>query len=330
MATCVNTFAWETTAKKGIDETNHLTNWLLECIRAQRFIVTEDLTLYEPAYSPKGIPYHKSRESLFVEAKRPLQTMYDFLVKDDRIRDLLPPKHEYLSSIDFLFTQKILASAVATVASGTSRVPLVSPSYRYRPFRNCMVDVFTSKVYTPSEASAQNLFGYHYMDVEVPTEVIHVLVRLSTFIEQGFPTLQAFFAMRDDIAALVDDTAFKHYWDYEGYNCKRKYKLEKKCSDIESLLFMDGLYHVGDLAGAKWIVPLEKIAPDIIAVYLSQAGGTRKSAFSLERQLCDERRAIWFIPMSVGSDVKEYSGSCESRRRHRIGDAGGFSSNTIF
>ena len=306
-------FKWETNAKQGIHETNHLVGWLVECLYAQRYVVADDLVLYEPAKSPGGIPYHRSRDVLMREAKRPMRTMYDFLVENGVPVEQLPNRQEYMNAIDTLYTKAVISAAISTIQNGTSRVTLVPPSYRYRPFKNCMIDLYTARVYTAQEAQQGNLFGYHYMNENVPSDVIHLLMRLNAYIERGFPNLKAFLAMREDITKLVDGTVFRHYWEYQGYTYQRSHAMEKKCSDLQTMMFNDGLFHVGDLEGAEWLRPQSRIAPDTIVVHLSQQGGTGKSAFSLERQLCDDKKAIWFIPMAAGSDLKEYSG-CYGKR----------------
>ena len=100
-----------------------------------------------------------------------MRTMYDFLVENGVPVEQLPNRQEYMNAIDTLYTKAVISAAISTIQNGTSRVTLVPPSYRYRPFKNCMIDLYTARVYTAQEAQQGNLFGYHYMNENVPSDV---------------------------------------------------------------------------------------------------------------------------------------------------------------
>ena len=96
---------------------------------------------------------------------------------------------------------------------------------------------------------------------------------LNAFVE----TVQSFLEFRQRVCNLVTDTVYKAQWHFQGYTCERRDPQDKRCSDIESVLF--SYYHVGDLRSAEWI-SAEKVITGLFIVYLSQIGGTGKSVMA--------------------------------------------------
>ena len=157
---------WQVNSKGVVDGPAHLVNFLLECLGAQHYVVTEEGVLYQPVLSPGGIPYHKELGPMLGHLWKPLRTFYSYLKNLNVDQAQLPAEENYLRAIDHLFAKPIIATACAVIQGGSSRVRMVQRNYHLRAFRNVLVDLRESTVYTPWQARETDLFAYHYLDLD--------------------------------------------------------------------------------------------------------------------------------------------------------------------
>ena len=303
---------WEINSKGAVDASSHLVSFLLECLSAQNYVVTEEEILYQPVLSPNGIPYHKELGDMQHHLWRALRSFFAFVQNLGVPSDTLPEEETFLLAIDHLFPKNVIQTACVVIHGGTSRVRMVQRNYHLRAFRNVMVDMHEARVYSPMEARSANLFAYHYLDIDVPLDIVDGLDRVRAFLQTGFASAAEYVKLRSMARELVYGTMFQQFWLFQGYTMQSNGQSDKRCGDIEALMFAYGYYHCSDLRGASWIED-QCFKTDQLIVMISQQGGTGKSAVALELTSCDDKKAIWFVPMQPGNAFVELSGAFGKR-----------------